>query len=108
MEQVFLNIIFNALEAMGGFGTLTVQTRKTPRGVEVDLSDTGPGIPEAILDKIFDPFFTTKDSTEGLGMGLGLAVCYGIVKKHNGDIQVTSSPESGTTFTIRLPGPDTN
>jgi two-component system, NtrC family, sensor kinase len=103
MEQVFLNIIFNALEAMGGSGTLTVQTRKTSDGVEMDLSDTGPGIPEEILDKIFDPFFTTKDSTEGLGMGLGLAVCYGIVKKHNGDIQVTSSPESGTTFTIRLP-----
>ncbi len=103
MEQVFLNIIFNALEAMGGSGTLTVQTRKTSDGVEVDLSDTGPGIPAEILDKIFDPFYTTKDSTEGLGMGLGLAVCYGIVKKHNGDIQVTSSPESGTTFTVRLP-----
>ncbi len=103
MEQVFLNIIFNALEAMGGSGTLTVQTRKTSEGVEVDLSDTGPGIPAEILDKIFDPFYTTKDSTEGLGMGLGLAVCYGIVKKHNGDIQVTSSPELGTTFTVRLP-----
>jgi two-component system, NtrC family, sensor kinase len=103
MEQVFLNIIFNALEAMAGSGTLTVQTRKTSVGVEVDLSDTGPGMPEEILDKIFDPFYTTKDSTEGLGMGLGLAVSYGIVKKHNGDIQVTSSPESGTTFTIRLP-----
>ena len=103
MEQVFLNIIFNAQEAMGGSGTLTVQTRKTSDGVEVDLSDTGPGIPEEIQDKIFDPFFTTKDSTEGLGMGLGLAVSYGIVKKHNGDIQVTSSPESGTTFTVRLP-----
>jgi two-component system NtrC family sensor kinase len=103
MEQVFLNIIFNAQEAMSGSGTLTVQTRKTSYGVEVDLSDTGPGIPEEILDKIFDPFFTTKDSTEGLGMGLGLAVSYGIVKKHNGDIQVTSSPESGTTFTIKLP-----
>jgi two-component system NtrC family sensor kinase len=105
MEQVFLNIIFNAQEAMSGSGTLTVQTRKTSYGVEVDLSDTGPGIPEGILDKIFDPFFTTKDSTEGLGMGLGLAVSYGIVKKHNGDIQVTSSPESGTTFTIKLPLP---
>jgi two-component system NtrC family sensor kinase len=103
MEQVFMNIILNAVEAMGGSGTLTVQTRKTSFGVEVDLSDTGPGIPEEILDKIFDPFFTTKDSTEGLGMGLGLAVSYGIVKKHNGDIQVTSSPEAGTTFTIKLP-----
>jgi PAS domain S-box-containing protein len=103
MEQVFLNIIFNALEAMRGSGTLTVQTRKTSDGVEVDLSDTGMGIPEEILDKIFDPFFTTKDSTEGLGMGLGLAISYGIIKKHNGDLRVSSSPLRGTTFTIRLP-----
>ena len=103
MEQVFLNIIFNAQEAMGGSGTLTIQTRKTSDGVEVDLTDTGPGIPDEILDKLFDPFFTTKDSTEGLGMGLGLAVSYGIIKKHHGDIRVTSSPESGTTFTVRLP-----
>ena len=103
LEQVFLNIIFNAVEAMKGSGTLTVQTRKVSDWIEVDLTDTGPGIPEEIQDKIFDPFFTTKDSTEGLGMGLGLAVSYGIVKKHNGDIQVTSSPESGTTFTIKLP-----
>jgi two-component system NtrC family sensor kinase len=107
LEQVFLNIIFNAVEAMKGSGTLTIRTRKIPGWCEVDLADTGPGIPEEILDKIFDPFFTTKDSTEGLGMGLGLAVSYGIVKKHNGDIQVTSSPESGTTFTftIKLPLP---
>jgi two-component system, NtrC family, sensor kinase len=103
MEQVFLNIIFNAQEAMGGSGTLTIQTRKTSDGLEVDLTDTGPGIPDEILDKIFDPFFTTKDSTEGLGMGLGLAVSYGIIKKHHGDIRVTSSPGSGTTFTVRLP-----
>jgi two-component system, NtrC family, sensor kinase len=103
MEQVFLNIIFNALEAMGGSGTLTVQTRMTSDGVEVDLGDTGPGIPEEILDKIFDPFFTTKDSTGGLGMGLGLAISYGIIGNHNGDLRVSSSPVRGTTFTIRLP-----
>jgi two-component system NtrC family sensor kinase len=103
MEQVFMNIIFNAVEAMNGSGTLTVQTRKTAEGVQVDLSDTGPGIPEEILDKIFDPFFTTKDSTEGLGMGLGLAISYGIIKNHNGDLRVSSSPLGGTTFSIRLP-----
>jgi signal transduction histidine kinase len=101
-----LNIIFNAVEAMKGSGTLTIRTRKSDHCVEIDFSDTGPGIPEAILDKIFDPFFSTKDSTEGLGMGLGLAVSYGIVKNHRGDIQVTSLPGKGTTFTIRLPIPE--
>lgn len=103
MEQVFMNIILNALDAMHGSGTLTVSTRCVDEWVEVDLQDTGSGMPENILDKIFDPFFTTKDSTEGMGMGLGLAVSYGIVKNHNGDIVVNSGQGVGTTFTIRLP-----
>ena len=71
--------------------------------VEIDFEDTGSGMPEAILDKIFDPFFTTKDSTEGMGMGLGLAISYGIVKNHNGDILVAGKEGVGTKFTIRLP-----
>jgi PAS domain S-box-containing protein len=103
MEQVFMNVIINALDAMHGNGILTVRTRRAGEWVEVDFSDTGAGMPEEILDKIFDPFFTTKDSTEGMGMGLGLAVSYGILKSHSGDIQVTSKPGRGTTFTIRLP-----
>jgi two-component system, NtrC family, sensor kinase len=103
MEQVFMNIILNALDAMHGSGTLTVRTRRQNGWAEVDFSDTGAGMPEEILDKIFDPFFTTKDSTEGMGMGLGLAVSYGIVKNHNGDISVSSKPGKGTTFSIRLP-----
>jgi len=103
MEQVFMNIILNALDAMRGSGTLTVRTRRQNGWVEVDLADTGVGMPESMLDKIFDPFFTTKDSTEGMGMGLGLAISYGIVKNHNGDIQVASKEGKGTTFTIRLP-----
>ena len=103
MEQVFMNIILNALDSMSGSGTLTVKTGASDGWVEVDFSDTGKGMPEEIIDKIFDPFFTTKDSTEGMGMGLGLAVSYGIVKNHNGDIQVTSKPGKGTTFTVRLP-----
>jgi two-component system, NtrC family, sensor kinase len=69
----------------------------------VEFSDSGTGMPEEILDKIFDPFFTTKDSTEGMGMGLGLAVSYGIVKNHNGDISVSSKAGQGTTFSVRLP-----
>lgn len=103
MEQVFMNIILNSLDAMGSSGVLTVRTRSSDGWIEVDFSDTGQGMPADILDKIFDPFFTTKDSTEGMGMGLGLAVSYGIVKNHNGDIQVTSRRGKGTTFTIRLP-----
>jgi two-component system NtrC family sensor kinase len=105
LEQVFMNIILNAVEAMQGSGTLTIRTRQTPEWVEVDLTDTGPGIPEEVQEKVFDPFFTSKFSTEGLGMGLGLAISYGIIKNHNGDIQVKSSPGDGTTFTIRLPLP---
>ena len=100
-----MNIILNALEAMQGTGTLTVRTRRVAEWVEVDLSDTGPGIPETVQEKIFDPFFTTKDSTEGLGMGLGLAISYGIIKNHQGDIVVSSGTGGGTTFTIRLPIP---
>ncbi len=103
MEQVFMNIILNAVDAMSGSGTLTVRTRKAKDWLEVEFVDTGCGMPEDILDKIFDPFFTTKDSTEGMGMGLGLSVSYGIVKNHNGDILVSSKVGSGTTFTIRLP-----
>ncbi len=103
MEQVFMNIILNALDAMHGSGTLTVRTRLDNEWVEIDFEDTGSGMPEAILDKIFDPFFTTKDSTEGMGMGLGLAISYGIVKNHNGDILVAGKEGVGTKFTIRLP-----
>jgi two-component system, NtrC family, sensor kinase len=103
MEQVFMNIILNSLDAMHGTGTLTVKTRLHNGWAEVEFSDTGMGMPEEILDKIFDPFFTTKDSTEGMGMGLGLAVSYGIVKNHNGDISVSSKAGQGTTFSIRLP-----
>jgi len=103
LEQVFMNIILNALEAMHGAGVLTVRTRRDKEFVEIDFKDTGTGMPEEIIDKIFDPFFTTKDSTEGMGMGLGLAVSYGIVRNHNGDILVQSKQGEGTTFTIKLP-----
>jgi two-component system NtrC family sensor kinase len=103
IEQVFMNIVLNALDAMQGSGTITVSTRSNDGWVEIAFSDTGVGMPEDILDKIFDPFFTTKNSTEGTGMGLGLAVSYGIVKGHNGDITVTSKQGKGTCFTVRLP-----
>lgn len=103
IQQVFLNIILNACDAMKGSGKLTLRTRAKNGWVEVMFSDTGHGIPESILDKIFDPFFTTKESSEGTGMGLGLAVSYGIVQSHGGEILVNSKEGVGTTFTVRLP-----
>jgi two-component system, NtrC family, sensor kinase len=103
MEQVFMNIILNAVDAMSGKGVLTIRTHKAGKWVEIGFEDTGAGIPEEIVDKIFDPFFTTKDSSEGTGMGLGLAVSYGIVKNHRGDIQVSGRPGRGSIFTVRLP-----
>jgi len=103
MEQVFMNLIINAGEAMNGKGKLTVCTRLDPTGgfVEVDFTDTGHGIAEEDLEKIFDPFFTTKEV--GHGTGLGLAISYGIVKEHEGTISVVSAVGKGTTFTVRFP-----
>jgi signal transduction histidine kinase len=112
LKQVFLNIIINALEAMPQGGHLEVVTRhvsehggrkkafaKDAGFVEIDFADTGVGIPAEHINNIFDPFYTTKSE----GMGLGLAVSYGIVERHGGQIQVESKVDEGTTFTIRLP-----
>ncbi len=101
LRQVFLNMISNARDAMPDGGTLTVTTTAADDTIHVDFSDTGTGIREENLDKIFDAFFTTKDSIKGVG--LGLSVCYGFIRDHGGDIQVTSQMDSGTTFTITLP-----
>jgi two-component system NtrC family sensor kinase len=103
LQQVFMNIIINAADAMAGKGRLTLETRAGADGdsVEISVSDTGCGIPPENLDRIFDPFFTTKGV--GHGTGLGLSVSYGIVQKHRGDLSVTSTPGQGTTFTISLP-----
>ncbi len=103
MQQVFMNMIINAAEAMNGNGQLTLTTRHVPTegAVEIEFTDTGHGIKEEDLDRIFDPFFTTKEV--GHGTGLGLAISYGIVKEHKGTITVQSEVGRGTTFTIRLP-----
>jgi len=103
MQQVFMNIVINAAEAMEGGGTLTVTTRTdaSNRFIEVEITDTGIGIAKENLEKIFDPFFTTKGV--GHGTGLGLAVSYGIVKKHHGALEVRSEIGKGATFIIRLP-----
>ena len=101
-QQVFMNILMNAVQAMDERGTITIVTRSCmPHCVEVAISDTGQGIPPDQIDKIFDPFFTTKAS--GKGTGLGLSIAYGIVTTHHGTISVQSEVGKGSTFTVRLP-----
>jgi PAS domain S-box-containing protein len=102
LNQVFMNILVNAAQAIDTRGEIRIKTRKAEDGfVEVIISDTGCGILEENLSRIFDPFFTTKKL--GKGTGLGLNIANNIVKKHNGVIEVTSRVGQGTTFTIRLP-----
>lgn len=102
LQQVFINLILNACNAMAEGGTLSVSTRATSAGeVEVRFSDTGRGIPAEHLPKIFDPFFTTMPV--GKGTGLGLSLSYSIIQQHQGQIEVESEVAKGATFTIRLP-----
>ncbi|MDA8104835.1 MAG: ATP-binding protein, partial [Nitrospiraceae bacterium] len=101
MQQVFLNMMLNALDAMPDGGKLSVSVKMKRGSVEIVLSDTGTGIEEGVIDRIFDPFFTTKPL--GKGTGLGLSICYGIIKEHNGSISVKSRKGQGAAFTIRLP-----
>jgi two-component system NtrC family sensor kinase len=102
LQQVFLNLFLNAIQAMPSGGVLSAQGRATGDGaVEVEVTDTGIGIPEEHLGSVFDPFFTTKEV--GTGTGLGLFVSFGIVKKHGGAITLRSKVGKGTTFTVRLP-----
>lgn len=118
MQQVFLNLLINAADAMNERGQITIATRtvgeseETPwfkmghphegkKYIEIEFTDTGPGIPEEYMGKIFEPFFTTKPV--GKGTGLGLAVSYGIIKRHGGNITVRSEPGKGASFFIRLP-----
>ena len=99
--QVVLNILLNAIHAITPPGRIDVSTRLADKSVEVIFTDSGKGIPEEHLHKIFDPFFSTKAATKGTG--LGLAVSYGIIKKHGGEITVASAVGKGTTFTVRMP-----
>jgi signal transduction histidine kinase len=101
LGQVVMNMLLNAIHAVTPPGRVAVSTRQSGAHVEIIFSDTGEGIPQEHMHKIFDPFFTTKDATRGTG--LGLAVSYGIVKKHGGDIEVASELGKGTTFTVKLP-----
>jgi len=101
MNQVFLNLILNACQAMSDGGMLSLSLHPTDDFVELTVQDTGSGIPQEQLSKIFDPFFSTK--AVGEGTGLGLTVVHGILQEHQGAIRVTSVPGEGTTFVVSLP-----
>lgn len=101
IEQAMINLIINAVEATPAGGSIRVSTRSAHRNgfIDIEVADTGEGIPENRQTRIFDPFFTTKED----GTGLGLAITHGIIEQHGGTIEVTSVPGLGTTFTITLP-----
>ena len=102
LQQVFLNLINNAIDAMGNKGgRLTLATRAHNGFVVIDVADTGSGIPAAILNRIFDPFFSTK--AVGKGAGLGLSICYGIIHELGGRIEVESTVDVGTRFSVYIP-----
>jgi two-component system, NtrC family, sensor kinase len=101
IDQVFLNILANAAQAIPGTGTITIETRAEGETAVIRIADTGPGIPAGVIGRVFDPFFTTKPVGEGTG--LGLSISYEIVAKHGGEIRAESPAGGGAAFTIRLP-----
>jgi signal transduction histidine kinase/ActR/RegA family two-component response regulator len=100
LREVLVNMVFNAVDAMPQGGTLTLSTREAASAVEIVVTDNGTGMSEEVRSRVFDPFFTTKGKA---GMGLGLAVSYGIIRRHEGTVEVESEAGRGTTFRIRLP-----
>jgi PAS domain S-box-containing protein len=101
LQQVFLNLFLNARDAMPSGGLLEIRTGAHNGSVEVEIADTGAGIPRELINRIFDPFFTTKANSRGTG--LGLSVSYGIIKEHAGKIDVRSTPGKGTSFHVEFP-----
>ena len=101
VNQVFMNILVNAAQAIEKKGTITIKTQQVGNDIIISISDTGSGIDEKNISKIFDPFFTTK--AVGKGTGLGMNIAYNIIKKHKGSIDIKSKVGTGTTFIIKLP-----
>jgi histidine kinase len=114
LEQVFINLLVNARDAVdekgqspdhpGGDKKITLKTKSSGREIVVEIRDTGPGIPDAIIDRIFEPFFTTKKV--GQGTGLGLSISYGIVQECKGRINAVSKRNEGTRFIMKFPVAD--
>ena len=101
LKQVFLNLCMNSLQAMPGGGRLALRVTRGDRNLAVEVCDTGGGMSSEALERAFDPFYTTREG----GTGLGLPICYGIVLRHGGDIDVDSEVGAGTTVRVRLPLP---
>jgi len=99
LEQLFLNLLINAMEATPTCGRIVVSLCRADDSASVDVADSGPGIPPEILERAFDPFVTTKHR----GSGLGLAICAGIARAHAADLTAANAPDGGAVFTIRLP-----
>jgi signal transduction histidine kinase len=101
LNQVWMNLLVNAAQAVGENGKVTIETKLKGDNIVVVIADNGAGIPAELLSKIFDPFFTTKPV--GVGTGLGLSTSYGIIERHRGTISVQSRLDQGTTFTVQIP-----
>jgi len=101
LNQVFMNLLNNAVQAVGPAGRVTVRSRQERGWAVVEVEDDGPGIPEGLRHRIFDPFFTTKEV--GQGTGLGLSISLGIVARHGGELTCHSEVGQGTRFTVRIP-----
>jgi signal transduction histidine kinase len=101
INQVLMNVLSNAIQAIPGEGKIFIKTWHVNDMVKISVRDTGAGMTDEVRKRIFDPFFTTKDV--GKGTGLGLSISFGIIQKHNGEIEVFSKPGEGTEFIIRLP-----
>jgi two-component system, NtrC family, sensor kinase len=101
MNQVYMNLIANASQAIEGSGNIWISTREKGGRIIISIRDDGRGMPAGVRERIFEPFFTTKEV--GKGVGLGLSIAYAVVKKHGGNIEVQSEPGKGSTFTVVLP-----
>jgi len=101
LQQVFLNLVSNAIDAIGKNGLIEVKSSVDGRNINVHITDNGPGIPEDQQKRVFDPFFTTKQTEKGTG--LGLWVSYNIIERLGGAIRLRSQPGEGTTFTVQIP-----
>jgi CheY-like chemotaxis protein/anti-sigma regulatory factor (Ser/Thr protein kinase) len=100
LREAFTNLVFNAVDAMPQGGTITFEAKTEPHVVRLEVSDTGSGMSEEVRRHCFDPFFSTKGTK---GTGLGLAMVYGVIRRHEGTVDIKSEPGKGTTFIIRLP-----